>query len=279
MRFQTFANTMTRMEHIEIAKKYTLPLGIVISIGVLLAYVGYRNLYAPIGQETDMASTTGIVVDLAATSTPGYTIEIVPDDEVKLPPAPSLDRAIPSASASVSAEVRAAVIAKLQDAVAALRANPGSFSAWIDLGVQRKILGDYEGASEAWGYAGALGPHSSIPFENLGDLYANYLKNPTKAIQYYKTAILNSPTAVSAYRNLFELYKSTGSTVSAIQILKDGIARNPKAIDLQVLLARYYRDTGRTSDAKAAYDVAIAAARAANQTTVVSDLEAEKAAL
>ena len=58
--------------------------------------------------------------------------------------------------------------------------------------------------------------------------------------------------------------------------LKAAIASNSKAVHFRVLLARYYKDAGRTAEAKAQYDAAIAKARELGNTTLATQLEAER---
>ena len=52
---------------------------------------------------------------------------------------------------------------------------------WLVLGVYRKMIGDYESAKEVWEYASAIRPQNSVSFNNLGELYAYYLKDNAKA--------------------------------------------------------------------------------------------------
>ena len=84
--------------------------------------------------------------------------------------------------------------------------------------------------------------------------------------------------ASALYRDLFNVYANfyKQNAGNAESTLKAGIAANPKAIDLSILLAQYYRDHGRTAEAKAQYDLAIAAAKAAGSTSLVATLETEK---
>ena len=70
--------------------------------------------------------------------------------------------------------------AKIQDLSSQLKKDSDNLENWLVLGVYRKIIGDYEGAKEVWEYAGAVRPQNSVSFNNLGELYAYYLKNNKK---------------------------------------------------------------------------------------------------
>ena len=106
------------------------------------------------------------------------------------------------------------------------------------LGVYRKIIGDYEGAREVWEYASAIRPQNSVSFNNLGELYAYYLKNNKKAEENYAKAIENDPSAIYIYRNFFDFYRYFAKdTAKARAILEKGIAANPAtSSDLKNLL-------------------------------------------
>jgi len=103
---------------------------------------------------------------------------------------------------------------KIEKLTTELRQNPNLFDNWLSLGIYRKIIGDYEGAAECWKYAATLNPKSPIPYNNLGDLYAYFLKDTKKAEENFLKAIENDPSAVYVYRSLYEFYK---------YILKDDI--------------------------------------------------------
>ena len=143
------------------------------------------------------------------------------------------------------------------------------------------MLSDYEGASQAWGFAALLIPKNPTPFANLGYLYTVYLPDYPKAEANYRIAIANNPHDTNTINNFFELYKYhyKQGTSAAADVLKAGIAANPGALDLQVTLARYYRDNKQSAEAKTGYDTAIATAQTQGQTTLATQLQAEKAAL
>lgn len=165
--------------------------------------------------------------------------------------------------------------AKIQ---AVLQKDPMSFNEWIAMGSSNLIVGNYSAAKEYWEYASQQWGGNYVSYNNLGDLYMNYLKDFPKAEQNWLTAINNKPDDTNPYRNLFTLYTETSykpTNSAAEDILKKGIAANPRAVDLQVLLARWYTKIDRTADAKATYEAAIQNALRQGQTALANNIKAE----
>ena len=138
----------------------------------------------------------------------------------------------------MSDEAKKIVTAKIQDLSSQLKKDSDNLENWLVLGVYRKTIGDYEGAKEVWEYANAIRPKNSISFNNLGELYAYYLKNNIKAEENYAKAIENDPSAIYIYRNFFDFYRYvTKDPAKARVILEKGIAANPTtSSDLKNLL-------------------------------------------
>lgn len=224
------------------------------------------------GAATSTADRSGVAVEATGDYTIQEISEIMPPDY----------RKPVSFSASVSAEARASINASLAQKRAALTSNPTDFNAWISLGALYHTGGDERTAEEVWLYAAALAPQASLPYDNLGDLYLNYLKEYVKSESAFKKAIAADAQDVGAYQNLFSLYTEYGykkGTAAAEDILKKGIAANPGAYDLETLLARYYTGLGRTAEAKLQYEAAIKAAEKAGAVSIAEQLKAEEAAI
>jgi tetratricopeptide (TPR) repeat protein len=180
-------------------------------------------------------------------------------------------------SPDTQADVKAALQNAANTLIGRIADNGFDLEAWINLGTVRKMAGDYRGAETAWKFVTQAAPKNSIAYNNLGDLYANFLKDYPKAEQAYLTAIKYNPAEAGAYRDLSVLYAHLykKGTTAAEDILKKGVAAAPDSVDLHVLLARYYREAGRASDAKVQYDAAIAAALKAGQSGVAEQLRTE----
>ena len=152
-------------------------------------------------------------------------------------PLPDLNKEI-KITADMSEDAKRIATTKIQDLSSQLKKDSDNLENWLVLGVYRKMIGDYESAKEVWEYAGAIRPQNSISFNNLGELYAYYLKDNAKAEENYKKAIKNDPSAIYIYRNFFDFYRYFAKdTAKARAILEKGIAANPStSSDLKNLL-------------------------------------------
>lgn len=208
------------------------------------------------------------------TGTGDFTVEVVPQN---LPPAPDFRTPI-AFSSDIAEDVRTQIQATADTLIGRISNDSADLLSWIDLGMMHKIGGDYKGAEVLWIYVSKAAPANSIAFQNLGDLYQNFLKDYPKAESNFLTAIKITPNDPNPYRALFSLYTSVHKvgTSAAENILKQGIQANPQSIDLQVILARYYKSVGRTAEAKAEYDAAIANAQAQGQLSLAAQVQDEK---
>ena len=152
-------------------------------------------------------------------------------------PLPDLNRTI-KITANMDENAKKIVTAKIQDLSSQLKKDSDNLENWLVLGVYRKTIGDYESAREVWEYASAIRPKNSVSFNNLGELYAYYLKDNKKAEENYKKAIENDPSAIYIYRNFFDFYRYfMKDTAKAKAILEKGITANPAtSSDLKNLL-------------------------------------------
>ena len=141
-----------------------------------------------------------------------------------------------------------------------LEGDPGYLQGWLQLGILRKYIGDYEGAALAWEYAAKIRPDDYTAFNNLGDIYHFYLKNFQKSESAIKKVIELKPDYIPAYRNLFELYTFSYKEKASLadDALLDGIGKNQKAYELMVVLAMYYKDGGDKTNARKYLEMALA---------------------
>ena len=193
------------------------------------------------------------------------TIEKLPVNG--LDPIPDLGRPSsipPGFSAEAARIMRESIMALIVD----IKKNPRDASLWLDLGIKRQEIQDYEGAKEAWEYVIQLSPNNATAFNNLGNLYHYYLKDYEKSETNFKRAIALSPKYVLLYQNLHDLYRYSYKqrTTAAADILKQGIKENPEAVDLYISLAAYYKAQGNRSDAKTYYEQALSLAIAVGNT-------------
>lgn len=150
---------------------------------------------------------------------------------------PSLDRPIVF-PASFPDDVADKQRLYIENLIAELKKDPGVFIKWVDLGLQWQALQDYEGAKEAWEYANALQPESSVAYGNLGNLYGYYLKDSKKAEENFLTALKNSPAEIYLYFQTADFYVQVIKDKNkAIAIVEEGIKRNPGSKELRTLKA------------------------------------------
>ncbi len=171
----------------------------------------------------------------------GYTVEVVPiknKTAVKASiAAPDLDRKIVFGS-DVSKDAQKIITTKINSLEDALKKDNSSLENWIDLGLYRKIAGDYEGARDAWEYVGVISPQNSLSFRNLGDLYGYYLKDSQKAEKNLLKAIENGPNRVEYYFKTVEFYREVMKDNSKARgVAQQGVKANPDSKNLKDLLA------------------------------------------
>ena len=144
--------------------------------------------------------------------------------------------------------------------------NPGveSYYAINNIAQIKKLVGDLDGAEEAWIYAHELSPNSYLVNGNLAQLYMFDLRNYEKAEEFYLKAI--APENISGTGNLatyisdlYTLYHDIEKDdAKAEGILKRGLERLPDDTYLNFLTARFYRGKGDTVNARRYYDKVVA---------------------
>jgi hypothetical protein len=178
-----------------------------------------------------------------------------------------------------SEEARHALVAGLERNIAALKKDPNDPYNWLQLGNERKIVGDYQGATEAWEYAGWLRPALAVPFLNLANLYHFYIKDYQKAERYYHLALRNDPFNVAAYIALSENLKTQGSPGKAKSVLLDGLKAVPSSTDIMVALAEFYRGEGNKTKVVSYYQQAAEQAARVGNAALAAELRAEAEAV
>lgn len=134
---------------------------------------------------------------------------------------------------------------KLKEIVDLIQADYDNIYAWYDLGAYRRVIGDFEGAAEAWTFGTLIRPKDYIGFHNLGDLYGFYIKDYPKSEENYFKSIQNNPQNVQAYVDLATIYQSVYKEKAnqAESILLRGLEANPANAGLRSILDRY-RENG-----------------------------------
>lgn len=128
--------------------------------------------------------------------------------------------------------------AEIQKISKILKGNYDYPQGWLQLGILRKQIGDYDGAIEAWNFAGVIRPNIATSFLNLADLYAYYLKDRPKAEKSFHEAIKAEPQNGFAYYQTANFYRDMlQDEGGARKILEQGISAGADSTgDLQSFL-------------------------------------------
>ena len=162
--------------------------------------------------------------------------------------------------------------------VADIKKDPRNEDSWLNLGIFRKMLGDYSVSVGILNYVVALWPNDYVVYNNLADLYQFYIKNYPLAEKNWLKVVELNPIYIDAYTNLYPLYSDPNykdKQSLARPILLKGLENNPKSIQLMMYLARHYKNLGDKNMATVYYNKAISEAKAQNNDQVASSIQSE----
>ncbi len=211
----------------------------IIIIGILLVlYIAFDRRSKNVPNENTNFSLSTTTTGNTTTKEIGNTgVNISSNGDFKVEQVPNnVPLPIPDLTAKVSFgpnvsmtdEQKQMVEQKVSVLQTALLKNPADFDSWINLGIYRKMTGDYQATIVAWQYAGKLSPTNYISFGDLGDLYAWFLKDTTTAEKYYKQAIANGPTQTYLYIQLAQVYHNIElNSAKALDIINQGLTKIP----------------------------------------------------
>jgi len=185
--------------------------------------------------KSEVVPDTALVVDVTIER---ITIEEESSEltEETMVSVPNLDRPIVFEE-NVLPEVKEKMTKKIKDLSDLLRQDHNLFNVWIELGLVRKSIDDFEGAREAWEYASSIRLQNSLSFGNLGVLYGYYLDDPVQAEANFLQAIKNDPHAEYLYVQLYDFYQEAlFDGVKARHIVEQGIHTNPNSLVLKSLI-------------------------------------------
>jgi hypothetical protein len=212
-------------------KWYAVAAGLLVIVIVVGWYFVSRNkALAPSSVGTIATSTNTTPPAKGGTS----TVSIANTSDI---PMPSLDRPYNPPS-DLPASVQALDRQQVATAIQQLTIDPNHLAYWLQLAIYRKGAGDYTGAEEIWVYCTKRWPTDYTSFENLGDLYANYLHKSTLAVQYWRQALTLAPRDIRTYISLATYQDINLQDKAAAQAtLEAGLQQNPGNTDLQRALA------------------------------------------
>lgn len=218
-------------------KRLIIPLGILIIIAIFGGWYVYNDFYGD--GEKNKNDENNALLNLPIGQ--DWTIsEEKPSDDVLKNQQPDLVRKF-YVMTNLPEDIQEQTQQEMQTITQGLSENYNQPGLWIQLGLLRKLIGDYSGAKEAWEYACLLKDSDFVCHANLGDLYAYYLADGVKAEQNFLKAIQISPNQPYLYEKTYEFYRYVlKNDAKAKDILKKGIEANPESSqELQKLLNNY----------------------------------------
>ncbi len=152
---------------------------------------------------------------------------------------PDLDKEIVVNNKNISEEEKNRIIKNIKDIIAVLKGDYDRREDWLNLGIWRKNLGDYEGAEEAWKFVTFIRLNDPVAFNNLGDLYSQYLIDFSKAEKNYLKAIAIAPSQAFFYVKMHEFYRYFVKKPDlALNILEKGVKATGDA-SLKEMIEQY----------------------------------------
>lgn len=150
---------------------------------------------------------------------------------------PNLERALVFPGDMSSTE-RGQIRDQIETLVNSLKKDPNSIAPWLELGLLRKQIGDYQGAKEAWEFTKVIRSGDWVAYHNLADLYGYYLRDDREAEQNILSAINLAPEQIQLYVKAAEIYQDVFNDISkARAIVEKGLTANPGNENLLSLLA------------------------------------------
>ncbi len=226
--------------------KITIGIALVLIVLGISAFFLYRDFVSVKNTENQLNFSIGEkkIEEKSATTSKVMEESFVKNGgQAKITPIRNINRKIPDLSNQIVVkrelpeDLKNKTIKQVKDLSENLKKDSSYLEGWVELGLLRKLLGDYEGARDAWEYAAFLSPTFYVPFHNLGFLYWQYLKDFKESEENYLEAIKNEPKDIQAYADLSDLYYfSLGDANTAKEILNKGIKINksdlvlPKAL-------------------------------------------------
>jgi len=155
----------------------------------------------------------------------------------------TLDRKI-AVKANLQESTKNKAIMDIKEITAKLKEDYDQLQEWLQLGLLRNLIGDYEGAKQAWEFAAVIRPKDPVAFHNLGDLHWMQLSDFPKAEKYFSEAIEKGPQHPLFYIKLHELYRYSYKEKSdlADDVLEQGIKTTGDPY-LKSLLEEYRKET------------------------------------
>lgn len=137
-----------------------------------------------------------------------------------------------------------------------VKAEPGDWESWNNLGNSRRAAGDFDGAIDALQQAAAIAPDAAPVRLNLANaLFA--AGRSQEAEQAYRSMAEDFPDDWRPLRELHALFRAQGREEEALEAIEEAARRNPDDMDLLVATASQRLLLLDNEGAEAAYREAV----------------------
>lgn len=240
-------------------KLYLGVLGLLIFVGALFfrervsLILGLGRESAPVSFDEAVSRNVAPSLDVAAKDEALQSSILVPSTSAK--PLyrgrdPSEVRAVPEEVKLFTEEQRKKLFASIINFGSIVKESPStSYNEWMQVGILKKTIGDFEGARDAWEFVGVLWPDGAVSFANLGELYWRYLHDYPKAEKNFRISIKNKPDPLT-YISLADLYQYSYKEKyeSADDVLLEGLKVEVRDLNLMKHLAYIYSLRGELAE-------------------------------
>ena len=149
----------------------------------------------------------------------------------------------PNALETMTEDILEKSLEDLNNQYAKIQEDSYVYIRWINIGILKKRLNDFEGTEEAWQTAISYNPDQSLAFGNLADLYLFNLQEYEKAEEYYLKVLNMRTDNYTYYIGLVSLYRYNMTEKSNLieGIILKGAEVNPsEAENYYMYLANYF---------------------------------------
>ena len=137
-----------------------------------------------------------------------------------------------------------------------IRAEPGSFAAWVFLGHAHNMTNHNQDAIKAYRQALRLKPDFAEAWNNLGAVYSN-MKRHQDAVEAYRKALSLRPDDAEVWSNLGNVYNDMKRHQDAVEAFREALRLRPDFSETWYSLGNTYLDMKRYTDAVEAYREAL----------------------
>lgn len=233
-------------------KIYLGVLGLLVFVGVLF-FRERVSLILGLGRENAPVSFDEAVLRNVAPSPDATAKGGAPQSSASVSPSPSAEslyqgrdpsevRAVPEEVKLFTEEQRKKLFASIIDFGNVVKERPStSYNEWMQIGILKKTIGDFEGARDAWEFVGILWPDGAVSFANLGELYWRYLHDYPKAEKNFRISIKNKTDPLT-YISLADLYHYSYKEKYELadDVLLEGLKVEARDLNLMKHLAYIY---------------------------------------